>query len=92
MKFNLAKSDFGQNFIFGAATAAYQIEGGQGPETGRGRCHWDTFAATRGNVVGLETGAQACDHYNRWAEDVELNATPRFSVTPLISPSTARCA
>ena len=72
MKFNLAKSDFGQNFIFGAATAAYQIEGGQGPETGRGSCHWDTFAATRGNVVGLETGVQACDHYNRWAEDLDL--------------------
>ena len=31
-----------------------------------------TFAATRGNVVGLETGAQACDHYNRWAEDLDL--------------------
>jgi len=72
MKFNLAKSDFGHDFLFGAATAAYQIEGGQGPETGRGSCHWDTFAATRGNVVGLETGLTACDHYNRWPEDLDL--------------------
>ena len=72
MKFNVTKSSFGSEFIFGAATAAYQIEGGQGPETGRGSCHWDTFAATRGNVVGLESGAVACDHYNRWAEDLDL--------------------
>ena len=72
MKFNVQRSDFASDFIFGAATAAYQIEGGQGPETGRGPSHWDTFAATRGNVVGRETGLNACDHYNRWAEDLDL--------------------
>ena len=72
MKFNIQRSDFASDFIFGAATAAYQIEGGQGPETGRGPSHWDTFAATRGNVVDRETGLLACDHYNRWEQDLDL--------------------
>lgn len=72
MKFNIQRSDFASDFFFGAATAAYQIEGGQGPETGRGPSHWDTFAATRGNVVDRETGLLACDHYNRWEQDLDL--------------------
>jgi len=64
------RADFPQGFLFGAATAAYQIEGsGFG---GAGPCHWDTFAATPGNVVRAEDGSLACDHYHRWPEDLDL--------------------
>jgi beta-glucosidase len=64
------RSDFPDGFVFGAATAAYQIEGhGFG---GAGSTHWDTFAATGGNVAGNEDGAIACDHFHRSAEDLDL--------------------
>jgi beta-glucosidase len=64
------RADFPEGFLFGAATAAYQIEGsGFG---GAGPCHWDTFAATPGNVVRAEDGAIACDHYHRWPADLDL--------------------
>lgn len=66
----LARAQFPEGFVFGAATAAYQIEGsGYG---GAGPCHWDTFAATPGNVVRAEDGARACDHYHRWEADLDL--------------------
>ncbi len=68
--FSVSRQDFGPNFTFGAATAAYQIEGGQGD--GRGSSIWDTFAATPGNVKNRDTGAIACDHYNRWPGDLDL--------------------
>lgn len=64
------RSDFPQGFLFGAATSAYQIEGhGFG---GAGQTHWDTFAATPGNVVRAEHGLRACDHYHRYEEDFDL--------------------
>ncbi len=64
------RADFPSDFLFGVATSAYQIEGhAQG---GAGRTHWDDFAATPGNVVRAETGARACDHLNRWEEDLDL--------------------
>ena len=66
----LTRFDFPQGFTFGAATAAYQIEGsGFG---GCGPCHWDSFAATPGNVVRAEDGRRACDHYHRWEADLDL--------------------
>ena len=68
--FSVDRKDFGPGFVFGTATAAYQIEGGQ--TDGRGTSIWDTFSATPGNVKGGATGAEACDHYNRWAEDLDL--------------------
>jgi len=68
--FSHLRSDFGEGFVFGAATAAYQIEGGQ--TDGRGPSIWDSFAATPGNVVGRETGRVACDHYHLWPEDLDL--------------------
>jgi len=64
------RSDFPEGFVFGAATAAYQIEGHA--FGGAGPCHWDTFAATGRNVVGNEDGARACEHYHRWPEDLDL--------------------
>ncbi len=64
------RSDFPEGFLFGAATAAYQIEGHQ--FGGAGPTHWDTFSATPGNVVRAENGDLACDHYHRYAEDLDL--------------------
>ena len=63
MSIDFKRSDFPADFVFGAATAAYQIEGGQ--IDGRGPSHWDTFAATPGNVVDGDDGSIACDHYHR---------------------------
>ena len=68
--FSVERGDFGTDFVFGAATAAYQIEGGH--TDGRTPCIWDTFAATPGNVKNGDNGAVACDHYNRWPEDLDL--------------------
>ncbi len=64
------RSDFPAGFLFGAATAAYQIEGSR--FGGAGPSHWDTFAATPGNVVRAEDGATACDHYHLWESDLDL--------------------
>lgn len=69
-KLMFKRSDFPQGFTFGAATAAYQIEGAK--FGGAGPSHWDTFAATPGNVVRCEDGAVACDHYHRWEADLDL--------------------
>ncbi len=67
---NFSRSDFPQDFLFAAATSSYQIEGhGFG---GAGQTHWDSFAATPGNVVRAEHGRVACDHYHRWEEDLDL--------------------
>ena len=66
----LTRFDFPPGFVFGAATAAYQIEGSGFGSCGP--CHWDTFAATPGNVVRAENGAIACDHYHRWEADLDL--------------------
>ena len=64
------RSDFPPGFDFGVATSSYQIEGhGFG---GAGPTHWDTFAATPGNVVRAENGARACDHYHRFESDLDL--------------------
>ncbi len=65
----LKRSDFPKDFIFGAATAAYQIEGHS--FGGAGLTHWDTFAAGPNNVVRAEDGAVACDHYHRFESDLD---------------------
>lgn len=64
------RSEFPEGFQFGVATSAYQIEGHA--FGGAGPTHWDTFAATPGNVVRAEDGARGCDHYHRYAEDLDL--------------------
>jgi len=68
--FSVSRDQFGPDFIFGAATAAYQIEGGQ--TDGRGPSIWDSFARTPGNTHNGDSGVMACDHYNRWPEDLDL--------------------
>ena len=68
--FDMSRAEFGDGFVFGVATASFQIEGGQ--TDGRGSSIWDTFSATPGNVKGGDTGLIACDHYHRWPEDLDL--------------------
>jgi len=64
------RSDFPEGFLWGAATSSYQIEGHQ--FGGAGKTHWDSFAATPGNVVRAENGDRACDHYHRYTDDLDL--------------------
>lgn len=62
---------FDSSFIWGAATAAYQIEGAA-HEDGRGESIWDRFCRVPGKVANGDTGDTACDHYHRYAEDIAL--------------------
>ena len=62
---------FASDFLWGAATSAYQIEGAAAAD-GRGPSIWDVFAHTPGKMVGNATGDVACDHYHRFKEDVSL--------------------
>ncbi|HEY3125988.1 MAG TPA: family 1 glycosylhydrolase, partial [Candidatus Limnocylindria bacterium] len=62
---------FPSGFLFGTATAAYQIEGGHDAD-GKGPSIWDTFCLRPGAISTGETGDIACDHYHRWREDVAL--------------------
>ncbi|GIM90650.1 GH1 family beta-glucosidase [Actinoplanes toevensis] len=78
-------------FEVGVSTAAYQIEGAAA-EDGRGVSIWDTFSHTPGRTLGGDTGDVACDHYHRWADDLDLMAglgvdAYRFSLAwPRIQP------
>ncbi|MDN4162507.1 GH1 family beta-glucosidase [Nocardioides abyssi] len=82
---------FPPGFLWGAATAAYQVEGAAA-EDGRTPSIWDTFARVPGAVIGGNHGDVACDHYHRYAADValmkELNLRAyRFSVAwPRVRP------
>jgi beta-glucosidase len=82
---------FPEGFVWGTATASYQIEGAV-REDGRGPSIWDTFSRTPGRVHAGHTGDVACDHYHRYAEDVALMAdlnlgAYRFSVAwPRVRP------
>jgi beta-glucosidase len=64
-------SQFPTDFIWGVATAAYQVEGAAN-EGGRGPSIWDTFSHTAGLTHNGDTGDIACDHYHRWESDLDL--------------------
>ncbi|MDP9368612.1 MAG: GH1 family beta-glucosidase [Chloroflexota bacterium] len=82
---------FPDGFVWGAATASYQIEGAA-REDGRGESIWDRFSHTPGKILNGDTGDVACDHYHRWREDIALMrelglAAYRFSVAwPRVLP------
>jgi beta-glucosidase len=71
------EAEYPPGFRFGAATAAYQIEGAW-DEDGRGESIWDRFCHTPGKVARGDTGDVACDHYHRWREDLDLLAALRI--------------
>jgi len=83
---------FPKDFLWGTATAAYQVEGAT-REGGRGESIWDTFTRKQGAVYAGENGDVACDHYHRYAEDISLMAelgfrSYRFSIAwPRIIPT-----
>lgn len=80
----MALVEFPEDFLWGAATAAYQIEGAAG-EDGKGESIWDRFSHTPGKIANGDTGDIACDHYHRYKQDVKAMAelglrTYRFSI------------
>ena len=85
-------SNFPKGFIWGAATAAYQVEGAWN-EDGKAESIWDRFAHTRGNIKNNDTGDVACDSYHRYKEDVALlkqlhMKSYRFSISwPRVMPT-----
>ena len=66
----MAEKSFPDGFLWGAATAACQVEGAA-REDGKGESIWDRFSRVPGAIVGGDTPEVACDHYHRWRDDVE---------------------
>lgn len=83
---------FSPSFVWGVATAAYQIEGAWNAD-GKGESIWDRFVHTPGKITDASTGDLACDHYHRWPADLDLMHSLnvrayRFSVAwPRILPT-----
>ncbi len=83
---------FAEDFKFGVATSAYQVEGAVA-EDGRTPSIWDTFCTVPGKVYGGQSGDIACDHYHRYREDVRIMKeigvnSYRFSISwPRIFPA-----
>ena len=87
----ITDTGFPADFAWGAATAAYQIEGASAAE-GKGESIWDRFARTPGVIADGSTGNVACDHYRLWQDDLNLLASLnlnayRFSISwPRVFP------
>lgn len=88
----MARYLFPQGFLWGAATASYQIEGSPDAD-GKGESIWDRFSHIPGRIWDNQTGDIACDHYRRYPEDIKLMAglglnSYRFSISwPRIFPA-----
>ena len=74
MEVFMSKLIFPKNFLWGTATASYQIEGAYN-EDGKGESIWDRFSHTPGAIFQFQNGDTACDHYHRWEEDINLMAS-----------------
>ena len=85
------RQQFPSDFIWGVATSSFQIEGAHLAD-GKGLSVWDTFCGLKGKIADGSNGHVACDHYQRWQEDVELIAdlginAYRFSISwPRVQP------
>ena len=86
-----ASLQFPKGFLWGSATAAYQVEGAWNVD-GRGESIWDRFAHTPGKIKGGANGDVACDSYHRYREDIAIMRslgmrTYRFSIAwPRVQP------
>ena len=67
----MSTTNFPTGFLWGAATASYQIEGAWQAD-GKSESIWDRFAHTPGKISDGSTGDVACDHYHRWRDDIAL--------------------
>ena len=82
---NIAGASFPDKFLWGMATASYQVEGAWN-EDGKGESIWDRFSHTAGKIKGGATGDVACDQYHRYPEDIEIlkrlnQKSYRFSIS-----------
>ncbi|MGZ8982682.1 MAG: GH1 family beta-glucosidase [Methylotenera sp.] len=88
----IGRSDFTNDFRWGCSTSAYQVEGAIDVD-GRGASIWDKFCEQPGVIRDGSSGAVACDHYNRWSQDLDLASdlglnSYRFSIAwPRIFPN-----
>lgn len=82
---DIKRKDFPTDFRWGAATAAYQIEGAY-REDGKGLNIWDVFSHSPGKIENGDNGDRACDHYHLWESDLDLMSelginSYRFSIS-----------
>jgi hypothetical protein len=78
-----APHQFPKDFLWGAATASYQIEGAW-KEDGKGESIWDRFSHTNGLVKGGDTGDVACDSYHRYKEDIAIAKKIKYQELSLL--------
>ena len=74
---------FPEDWVWGAATAAYQIEGAA-REDGRGPSIWDVFSHAPGKIAGGDTGDVAVDHYHRYRDDVAVMKQLGLDANPTV--------
>ena len=78
-------AQFPPDFVWGVATSAFQIEGAADID-GKGPSIWDRFCEQPGAIADSSDGRVACDHYQRWSDDLDMIASLgvnayRFSVS-----------
>src|ERR1700683_2455846 len=89
---DIARARFPDGFLWGMATASYQVEGAWN-EDGKGESIWDRFTHQPGHIRGAATGDVACNHYHLYPQDIEIlrqlhMKSFRFSIAwPRIQPS-----
>jgi len=88
----ITKSQFPDDFVWGVATSAFQIEGAA-TQDGKGPSIWDSFCRRSGVIADNTNGDVACEHYTRWASDLDMIANLgvdayRFSIAwPRVQPT-----